>query len=80
LIDGGSLTVPFFRFFTPNGEWRVENEGVTPDIEVELDPTLVNKGQDAQLDAGIATALKNLSDYKPIDRKTAPPIPTQLGK
>ena len=37
LIDGGFLTVPYFRFYTPDGEWRVENEGVSPDIDFSYD-------------------------------------------
>src|SRR6202041_2466536 len=44
LIDGGFLSVPFFRVFTPEGEWRVENEGVAPDVEVTLDPLAVKIG------------------------------------
>ena len=79
-IDGGQLTVPFFRFFTPEGEWRVENEGVAPDIEVTLDPAAVNRGEDPQLDAAIATVLGQLKDFKPVERTSAPPYPTTLGK
>ncbi len=80
LIDGGQLTVPYFRFFTPEGQWRVENEGVAPDIEVTLDPAAVNRGEDPQLDAAIATALTQLKDFRPIEQKSAPPYPTTLGK
>ncbi len=80
LIDGAQLTVPFFRFFTPEGEWRVENEGVAPDIEVTLDPAAVNRGEDPQLDAAIAAVLAQLKDFKPVELKSAPPYPTTLGK
>ncbi|HYK99761.1 MAG TPA: PDZ domain-containing protein [Steroidobacteraceae bacterium] len=80
LIDGAQLTVPFFRFFTPEGEWRVENEGVAPDVEVTLDPAAVNRGADPQLDAAIATVLTQLKDFKPVRLKSAPPYPTSLGK
>ena len=79
LIDGGFLTVPFFRFFTPEGEWRIENEGVAPDIDVELDPAAVNRGEDTQLDAAIADVLRRLADWKPAQRRTAPP-PAALGR
>jgi tricorn protease len=79
LIDGGFLTVPFFRFYTPEGEWRIENEGVAPDIDVELDPAAVNRGEDTQLDAAIADVLKRLESWKPIQRKTAPAAAT-LGR
>lgn len=78
LIDGGFLTVPYFRFYTPDGEWRIENEGVLPDIDVELDPAAVNRGEDTQLDAAIADVLKRLESWKPIQRKT-PPAPAALG-
>lgn len=80
LIDGGNLVVPFFRFFTPDGEWRVENEGVAPDIEVELEPGAVNKGIDTQLDAAIAHVLEKLKTYQPVQHKTAPAFPKELGK
>ncbi len=79
LIDGGFLTVPYFRFFTPEGEWRIENEGVAPDIDVELDPAAVNRGEDTQLDAAIADVLKRLGAWKPIQRKAAPAAAT-LGR
>jgi len=80
LIDGGFLTVPYFRFYTPEGEWRIENEGQAPDIDVTLDPVMVNKGRDTQLERGVAEVLKSLESYKPIKRHTAPDIPTELGK
>jgi tricorn protease len=80
LIDGGSLSVPFFRVFTPEGEWHVENEGVAPDMEVPLDPLAVNAGNDPQLDAAIADVLEQLKTAKQIPLKSAPPMPTQVGK
>ncbi|WP_229751248.1 S41 family peptidase [Undibacterium terreum] len=80
LIDGGSLVVPLFRFFTPDGEWRVENEGVAPDIDIELEPGEVNKGNDTQLDAAISNVLQRLQGYKEIQHKTAPAFPTTIGK
>ncbi len=80
LIDGGRLSVPFFRFYTPEGEWRVENEGVAPDIEVPLDPVAVNEDRDPQLDAAIAQVLDQLKTARPLPLKSAPPIPTQVGK
>jgi len=79
LIDGGILTVPFFRAFTPEGEWRIENEGVAPDIEVPLDPLAVNAGEDVQLDAAIAEVLEQLKNSPQIPRKAAPPLPAHVG-
>jgi tricorn protease len=80
LIDGGFLLVPFFRVFTPEGEWHVENEGVAPDVDVPLDPLAVNGGNDVQLDAAIADVLQQLRNAPEMPRKSAPPIPTQVGK
>ncbi|MFO1425527.1 MAG: PDZ domain-containing protein [Steroidobacteraceae bacterium] len=79
LIDGATLTVPFFRLYTPEGQWRIENEGVAPDIDVELEPDQVNRGIDTQLDRAIDEVLQRLKDYKP-PRRTPPPVPTQLGR
>ena len=79
LIDGGFLTVPFFRFFTPEGEWHVENEGVAPDVEVPLDPLAVNAGKDVQLDAAIDDVLGQLKGAPQIPLKSAPPMPTHVG-
>jgi tricorn protease len=79
LMDGGSVSVPFFRFFTPEREWRIENEGVAPDIDVELDPTLVNAGRDSQMEAAIANVMQRLQSEKAIPRRM-PPAPAALGK
>jgi tricorn protease len=80
LIDGGFVSVPFFRFFTPEGEWRIENEGVAPDMDVELDPLAVNAGRDPQLEAAIADVMRRLPQVDPnVPRKQAP-APAVLGK
>ncbi|WP_333606803.1 S41 family peptidase [Arsukibacterium sp.] len=79
MIDGGFHVVPFFRFYTPDGEWRVENEGVAPDIEVELDPIAVNNGIDVQLERAIEHTLGELKANPPPDHSQAPAMPTKLG-
>jgi len=79
-IDGGMVLVPFFRFFTPDNEWRVENEGVSPDMDVALNPVLVNQGRDTQLEAGIKEILSQLKTYKPIKLDKAPPLPSKVGQ
>ena len=60
LIDGGAITAPRGGFFDLNGEWRVENEGVAPDIEVHQTPAEVIAGGDPQLEAAVAEALRLL--------------------
>ncbi len=49
LIDGGGLSAPDYRIYDTEGNWVVENEGVTPDIIVDLHPKEVAEGHDAQL-------------------------------
>ena len=49
MIDGGGLTAPDYRIYDPQGKWVVENEGVTPDIEIDLHPAEMARGYDAQL-------------------------------
>ncbi|HXI86414.1 MAG TPA: PDZ domain-containing protein, partial [Parvularculaceae bacterium] len=80
LIDGGFLTVPYFRFFDANGKWTVENEGVAPDIDVALDPVAVNSGRDTQLERAIAEVMAELKANPPSVPKVAPPEPTEVGK
>jgi tricorn protease len=65
LMDGGSVTAPNFGFFSPNGEWDVENHGVAPDVEVEQDPKLVHEGHDPQLERAVAVALEQLAKNPP---------------
>ncbi len=62
LIDGGSVTVPTFRMYSPGGKWFAEGHGVDPDIEVVDDPGLMAKGQDPQLDRGIQEVLRRLAE------------------
>jgi len=61
LIDNGSVTVPTFRMYDPNGEWFKEGHGVDPDIEVIENFESLAKGLDAQLEAGIKEVLKIMS-------------------
>jgi tricorn protease len=80
LMDGGGIVVPFFRFFDPEGNWSVENEGVAPDIEVTLDPIATNRGKDSQLEAAIQEITAQLEDHENKVMKSAPPLPTELGQ
>ena len=80
LIDGGTLVVPFFRFYTPDGEWRIENEGVAPDILSQLDPVMTNAGRDSQLERAIRELDAMMAaQTTPSVPLTAPAPPTQPG-
>ncbi len=80
LMDGGVLTVPFFRFFDADNNWSVENEGVAPDIEVALDPIASNQGRDTQLERAISEVLSQLEDFENPVPTVAPALPTELGE
>jgi len=63
LMDGGNVTAPSFGFFNAQGQWDVENKGVAPDVEVEMDPKLVREGHDPQLERAVAIALQQMKDH-----------------
>ena len=62
LIDGGGMSAPDYRIYDPDGRWIVENEGVIPDIEIDLDPVEMSRGEDAQLLKGIEVLMKNIEE------------------
>jgi tricorn protease len=57
-IDGGGITAPSLAFYSLEGKWAVENEGVTPNIEVEYSAADVIRGHDPQLERAVEEALK----------------------
>ncbi len=76
-IDGGSVTAPNVAFYTEDG-FRIENEGVAPDIEVEQTPADVIEGKDPQLQKAIEIALEKLKENPPKEMKTpAYPVKTK---
>ena len=62
MIDGGFISSPNLAFYNIEGEWDVENEGVAPDIDVEMTPALVIQGKDPQLERAVEEALKLLEE------------------
>jgi tricorn protease len=74
-IDGGRMVAPRGGFFDLNGQWAVEGEGISPDIEVIQEPKLVLQGKDPQLEKGVEEAMRLLKteefEMKP---EPAPPI------
>lgn len=57
LIDGGSVTAPRVAFRNAEGELDVENKGVAPDIDVDLDPKMWRQGRDIQLEKAVEVTL-----------------------
>jgi tricorn protease len=61
-MDGGHVTSPSVAFFSPKGEWDVENHGVDPDVAVEQDPKAISEGHDPQLEKAVSLALDELKN------------------
>jgi tricorn protease len=74
LMDGGVVTAPSRGFWTPNNQWEVENHGVDPDVEIDLDPQLVRQGHDPQLEKAVELLLADL-ERNPIPKHTKPAYP-----
>ncbi len=73
-MDGGSVTSPSVAFFSPKGEWDVENHGVEPDYDVNQDPKAVSEGHDPQLEKAVALALDELAKH-PVTHPSRPAYP-----
>jgi tricorn protease len=63
LMDGGAVTAPRWAIYGTQGEWEVENHGIAPDVEVELDPKLVREGHDPQLEKAVEVMLESLKEH-----------------
>ena len=79
LVDGGIITAPRGGFFTTEGEWAIENEGVAPDVEVEMTPRLVEQGRDPQLERAVQEGLR-LLEQNPPQLREQPPAPTRVRR
>ena len=76
LLDGGVVTVPDYRIYDDAGKWVIENEGVTPDIVIELHPAEMQRGYDAQLHKAIEL-LKNKIKTEPRQWPRHEPYPSE---
>jgi tricorn protease len=74
LMDGGSVTAPRFAIFGLNGQFEVENHGITPDITVEETPKDFAAGKDLQLETGVNLVLEDLKAH-PVPTIPIPPFP-----
>ncbi len=74
LIDGGRVTAPRAALYGLNGDWEVENHGVPPDIEMDLDPAAWRQGRDAQLEKAIEVEMQQLKEH-PLPQIKRPPYP-----
>lgn len=74
LLDGGRVTAPRGAIYGLNGDWEVENHGIPPDVEVDLDPAAWRTGHDAQLDKAIEVVMQQLKEH-PLPQIQHPPYP-----
>ena len=74
-IDGGRMVAPRGGFFDKNGQWAVEGQGISPDIEVIQSPSLVLQGRDPQLEKGVEEAMRLLAQKEfQLKAEPAPPV------
>jgi tricorn protease len=79
LLDGGHVTAPRAAIYGLKGEWEVENVGVAPDYEVDLDPAAYRNGHDAQLDKAIEVVMQQLKEH-PLPQYQRPAYPNYHEK
>jgi tricorn protease len=79
LIDGGRVTAPRVAIYGLKGNWEVENHGVEPDVEVDMDPALVRQGHDPQLEKAVEVILDQLKK-NPLPEYNKPEYPTYHQK
>ncbi len=77
LADGGQLLASTFRFLANDGQWAVENEGVSPDIEVVDAPHLIAAGRDPSIEKAVEVLLAELAKNPP-QPVSVPPAPTEF--
>jgi tricorn protease len=80
LMDGGFVSAPSSGVWNPDtGAWEVENHGIQPDIEVELDPEAVRAGHDPQLEKAVAIVMQELEQH-PVAHPKRPAYPNYHSK
>jgi tricorn protease len=75
LMDGGTITAPHFSIWSLEGRYEVENQGVAPDIEVEVDPAAWRQGRDVQLERAVAILMAQLARDGEFTDPAKPPYP-----
>ena len=75
LMDGGLVTAPRIALWTVEGEYAVENKGVAPDVEVDLEPAAWRKGRDSQLEKAVSVLMDELTK-RPKTVAKRPAFPT----
>jgi len=74
LMDGGYVTAPRVAIWDPKDGWIVENKGVPPDYEVEMNPKDIIEGKDPQLEKAVEVVMEQLKK-NPVPEHKRPPFP-----
>lgn len=69
------MTAPRVAIWSTEGGYEVENQGVAPDIEVDLEPAAWRQGHDTQLERGVAFLMEAMAKQPPVVAKR-PAYPT----
>jgi len=63
LTDGGTVTSPRWALYGLEGQWEVENIGIAPDVDVDLDPAAARQAHDSQLEKSIEMVMQLLKEH-----------------
>ncbi len=74
LVDGGRMRIPSRGAYNPTGTWGIENDGVHPDVSVEIMPTDWRAGRDPQLEAAVKQGLNAIANT-PAPARQRPAFP-----
>lgn len=73
-VDGQDVRTPFFTSYSTDGKWILENEGVTPDIYIDINPFEDYLGNDAQLNKAVEVLLEQIKTYPQLPQVPKPRI------
>ena len=77
LLDGGMVFVPEFSTNSATGEYVIEGEGVSPDVEVDNEPPAIIAGRDPQLERAIEEILRRIdAEPRRLPERPADPVKT----
>ncbi|MGC2236359.1 MAG: PDZ domain-containing protein [Pyrinomonadaceae bacterium] len=75
LIDGGRVQLPNRAAYNPDGTtWGIENDGVHPDVEVEITPQDWMANRDSQLEKAVEVAMAQAAK-NPVIKPKRPTFP-----
>jgi tricorn protease len=75
LVDGGRIRIPSRGAYDPSGSWGIENDGVHPDLSVDIAPEDWRAGRDPQLEAAIKAGLDAIASQPPTEPPKRPKFP-----